>query len=313
MRLGSERKSLHALVAAAIAVLVGGAAGGASLPTWEVNVSNIAKALSKEDVRAAVLSLRVSGFVVLRGGMRAALGASASASASAVLAAARSAAEAEVAAVSAAAIELGLSERFWDDVDERIQYQEAASYSPGRLDLPDLMDAAPFDAAPWRNNPSLLRICGALFDDDCVQSRFGALLNYPGSRTHAWHRDGPNRLIVAAKTDQDYPAEAGWLQVQPQTHVGGARVDVNANSMPKPGEPPALKLVLRQGDVVVFQYSLKHGATPNPSTFERCLLYSVYGPADEGDTKTYNADFPRFFPHRSSKKRRRKRRGKQDL
>merc|ERR1712224_1104122 len=135
------------------------------------------------------------------------------------------------------------------------------------------LNTPPFNASPWRKQPDVLKICEALFDDDCEQDRFGALFNFPGSRTYAWHRDGPNRLIVALTTDRNYPAEAGWVQVQPHTHIDGKNVQASTVAMPLPGEPAAVKMVLRRGDVLLFQYSLKHGATPNPTDHDRCLLY----------------------------------------
>ena len=45
-------------------------------------------------------------------------------------------------------------------------------------------------------------------------------------------------------------------------------------------------VVLRKGESVVWLYSTKHAATPNPIdlNIERNLFYAVYGPAGRADT-----------------------------
>lgn len=76
----------------------------------------------------------------------------------------------------------------------------------------------------------------------------------------------------------DLPADSGFLHFEPFTHWDGRFHNVTDCESPPPShEPPAVPVVLRKGESVIWLYSTKHAAVPNPTAIERSLLYTVYG------------------------------------
>ena len=172
-------------------------------------------------------------------------------------------------------------------------YKEAVSYTFGRLDHHGLLELPPFDDKPWRNRGDILQLCSVLnHGSACNMSTAGNLWAYPGARDTHWHRDGPDSMwgmfhVLTALVD--LPRRAGHLHFQPFTHGGGRFFD-SSDSHAAPdlhrGEPPGVPVVLRRGESVLFDYTTKHAATPNPIdlNIERNLFYAVYGPAGRADT-----------------------------
>ncbi|CAJ1336016.1 unnamed protein product, partial [Effrenium voratum] len=91
-----------------------------------------------------------------------------------------------------------------------------------------------------------------------------------------------NAVTVA----HEYPESAGFPKFQPYTQEGAIDEDSQPGKEPQvhKGEEPGAAVRLRPGELLLFLYSTKHAAVPNFSQQDRCLLYSVYGPAEVCDT-----------------------------
>ena len=171
------------------------------------------------------------------------------------------------------------------------RFQEGFSYTKGRLNMPLLADRSPFNAHPFRSNPDLTAMCGALYGGvRCNQTTTGTLWNFAGANSTYWHRDYPDdwQLLTVVTALHDIPVDAGWLQIQRETHATGAWSSVVGALPPRDccHEPPGETTVLRRGDTLVFTSTTKHAVMPNPTSFERVLLYSIY--AVEGRKDTWN-------------------------
>lgn len=184
------------------------------------------------------------------------------------------------------------------------KFKEALSYTPGRLDMPDLCSTPPFHRRPLHQNSNLIRLCEMLFGRPCEQSVVGALWNFPRSGPPYWHRDGELPLLTAVTAALDYPEEVGFIHLQPYTQAGAC--DEASNSLHAPqvsddSEAAAVPAVLKRGETLLFLYTTKHAATPNLSDLERCLLYSVYGPANTRDHVNFRPSWPSLFTSPNSK------------
>merc|ERR1712125_135473 len=125
----------------------------------------------------------------------------------------------EPAAIRKALAEQGLGDFWWSKGG---MYQEARSYSRGRLDMPLLSKRKPFDSLPWQRHPALMAVCNlaSYQGAECKQSVLGALWNMPGSKSTDWHRDGSRGLellVTAVVATEEYPLEAGMIHVQPNS------------------------------------------------------------------------------------------------
>ena len=165
----------------------------------------------------------------------------------------------------------------------RFQFQEAVSFSPGRLDLPTLLGEAPFNTSievgGWRDRSDLLALCKQTFDgEECRQRRLGALYNFPSSFDTDWHRDGMDEIMTIFTATDALPANVGWpkfaLVDRPECHVNA---------------------VLAAGESVIFKYETMHAPTPNHGAVPRMLVYSLYGTARAHDRLNYPADLPSLF------------------
>jgi ectoine hydroxylase-related dioxygenase (phytanoyl-CoA dioxygenase family) len=155
--------------------------------------------------------------------------------------------------------------------------------------MPLLAGAAPFNELPFHAHPDLLVLCSAVHSGaSSNQTTVGTLWNFPGANSTFWHRDYPDewRLLTVITAMRDYPAEAGWLHVQQETHLGGAFHGVTSRTPPCCGQPPPATTFLRKGDTLIFTATTKHAVTPNPSGVDRGLFYTTY--AVGGRRDTYN-------------------------
>lgn len=260
-----------------------------STPNFDVRIKEDATRLGEDDFNQAVQTLKFAGFVVLRGE---------SLFQDADLADAQGAANARLQRIQEKAASLGLQDcapwlcrkrKTWHHDETSFRFCEGISYTPGRLDMPDLMDIPPFQQQPWRNNPFLLKVFKAIFGYSSKQSVMGALWNFPGSGDTFWHRDGPMDGLVAVTAAEDYPEDVGFIHVQPFTHKRG-HVGFKSKSdvAPKLEDSQIIPVVLRRGETLMYLYDTKHAATPNVTpNLNRCLLYSVYGPQDSLNHKSW--------------------------
>ncbi|CAJ1454616.1 unnamed protein product, partial [Effrenium voratum] len=124
------------------------------------------------------------------------------------------------------------------------------------------------------------------FGARCAQATRGALWNFRQSGPPHWHRDGLLPLFNAVTVAHEYPESAGFPKFQPYTQEGAIDEDSQPGKEPQvhKGEEPGAAVPLRPGELLLFLYSTKHAAVPNFSQQDRCLLYSVYGPAEVCDT-----------------------------
>eukprot|EP00966_Prymnesium_polylepis_P245265 5673688-Prymnesium_polylepis.1 len=131
------------------------------------------------------------------------------------------------------------------------RFQEGFSYTKGRLNMPLLADRTPFDAPPYRSNPDLIAMCGALYGGvRCNQTTTGTIWNFAGANSTYWHRDYPDdwQLITVVTALHDIPVDAGWLQIQRKSHATGAWSSVVGALPPRAccHEPPGETTVLHR-------------------------------------------------------------------
>ncbi|CAE7808914.1 unnamed protein product [Symbiodinium sp. CCMP2592] len=245
---------------------------------WTVRVPDeegLLGELSAVTVAKAAAAIQTVGFAVLRG---------ASVLRSGELCAAQAEADEALEEIKATAQNLGLeplapwaTPKPTPGAGNLFRFQEASSFSSGRLDM-TLEDAKP--SGPLATRQDLLRLCEALFDTDCQLASRGAFWNFPGSGREHWHRDGLMPLLTVVTAARQYPSDAGFMRLQPFTQTGAIDEDSESGKEPKAaaGESERVAATLRPGELLLFLYSAKHAAVPNFSEFDRCLLYSVYGP-----------------------------------
>ena len=160
-------------------------------------------------------------------------------------------------------------------------YDEAYSYSPGRIDQP-LTDYTPFN----ESHPDLKEVCKAVFGRKCGMLAGGALWNFPGSDVETgeifWHRDAnknqkeAHAQLLHITAPRDYPARAGHMWIHPYSHEFGKHWNAESTAAPQAKEATPIHAVLKKGESLFLIYTTKHGVTPNPSFFERGLIYSTY-------------------------------------
>lgn len=251
---------------------------------WTVHVPDeegLLGELSAVTVAKAAAAIQTVGFAVLRG---------ASVLRSSELGAAQAEADEALEEIKATAQNLGLeplapwaTPKPTSGAGNLFRFQEASSFSSGRLDM-TLEDSK--SSGPLAARQDLLRLCEVLFDTDCQQASRGAFWNFPGSGREHWHRDGESMpLLTVVTTARQYPSDAGFIRLQPYTQTGAIDEDSESCKEPKAaaGESERVAATLRPGELLLFLYSAKHAAVPNFSEFDRCLLYSVYGPKGISD------------------------------
>lgn len=168
------------------------------------------------------------------------------------------------------------------------KFQEAVSYSKGRLDMP----LAPEQGL--RPHPDIIRLSRKLFGNECEVSAHGAFWNFPCSGPPHWHRDGGLPFLTAVTAGRAYPEDAGFMALQPFSHAAGPRAASDSHISPMECNEGGAEVssVLRKGETLLFLYSTKHAPTPNLSDVERCLLYSVYGPKHTLDSVNVRSTLP---------------------
>eukprot|EP00439_Symbiodinium_sp_Y106_P001812 s4047_g1.t1 len=250
---------------------------------WTVRVPDeegLLGELSAVTVAKAAAAIQSVGFAVLRG---------ASVLRSGELCAAQAEADEALEEIKATAQNLGLeplapwaTPKPTPGAGNLFRFQEASSFSSGRLDM-TLEDSKP--SGPLATRQDLLRLCEVLFDTDCQLASRGAFWNFPGSGREHWHRDGLMPLLTVVTAARQYPSDAGFMRLQPFTQTGAIDEDSESCKEPKAaaGESERVAATLRPGELLLFLYSAKHAAVPNFSEFDRCLLYSVYGPKGISD------------------------------
>jgi len=179
------------------------------------------------------------------------------------------------------------------------KFQEAVSYSKGRLDMPLPPDQG------LHAHPDLLRLSQELFGEECKVSAHGAFWNFPCSGPAHWHRDGGLPLLTAVTTGRSYPEDAGFMSLQPFSHAAGYLAASDAHTSPMECDEGGVEVssILKRGETVLFLYSTKHAPTPNLSDVERCLLYSVYGPEHACDTVNLRSTLPSLLDLRADEAR----------
>ncbi|CAE7034804.1 unnamed protein product [Symbiodinium natans] len=269
---------------------------------WTVRVSDeegLLGQLSAVTIAKAAASIQTAGFVVLRG---------ASVLRAHELRAAQEEADEALFQVKMTTKGLGLEPLApWavpkpaPAAGNLFRFQEASSFSSGRLDMTFSEEAK--SSGPLAARQDLLRLCEVLFDTDCQLASRGAFWNFPGSGREHWHRDGLMPLLTVVTAARQYPDNAGFMRLQPFTQLGAIDEDSESDREPKAaaGESERVAAALRPGELLLFLYSAKHAAIPNFSDFDRCLLYSVYGPEGISDDLNIKSTAPSLFSTSKSK------------
>lgn len=160
------------------------------------------------------------------------------------------------------------------------------------------------EKAPW------LPLVRALLGKDCVCVHSGVMLSMPGSKTQFWHQDGPhlnrNRLVHLPPHAinifvplVDLTARNGPTEFIPTTHY---------NSMWDTETIEPMSLYPSAGEVIAFDYRIKHRGLGNCSPAPRPVIYITYaipGFIDEANfsNRRYRMTLP-MLPSQESRRKR---------
>jgi hypothetical protein len=137
----------------------------------------------------------------------------------------------------------------------------------------------PFDDVQFLANPRLMPIVKTLLGNDCVLGNYGVVCSLPGAAAQAMHYDGGD-LFPETRLDDLLPVTAitmaiplremndqnGTTALWPMSHRRLGEVPTG------PGHEP----VVSEGDVLLWDYRLRHLGTANRSELPRPLLYATY-------------------------------------
>ena len=113
-------------------------------------------------------------------------------------------------------------------------------------------------------------------------------MNEPGSKAQNWHRDDPKEGFIDCFVPLiDLNESVGTTDIQPGTYRTTSSVGDNDN------EGGLLVLLLRKGDVLLFDYrTIHHGLANVSESTTRTLAYAVYRRKEE--SSNYVGDIHNF-------------------
>ena len=137
--------------------------------------------------------------------------------------------------------------------------------------------APPFDDPNLFANPWLCQFLEAALDPNFVIDAYGAVCSQPGAPAQHLHRDGLD-LFAPSGLDRLLPAVAVTVGIplleMNQVH-GTTALWPGSHRAEKEGAPP-VEPVVKQGSIVLWDYRLLHGGTPNKGNAARPLIYMTY-------------------------------------
>jgi ectoine hydroxylase-related dioxygenase (phytanoyl-CoA dioxygenase family) len=137
--------------------------------------------------------------------------------------------------------------------------------------------APPFDDPSLFANPWLCQLLESALDRKFVIDAYGAVCSQPGAPKQHIHSDGSD-LFAPSGLDRVLPAVAMTVAIPllEMNHIHGTTALWPGSHRAVKDDDPPVEPVVKEGSIVLWDYRLVHGGTPNKSSVTRPLMYMTY-------------------------------------